>query len=114
MCRYKSEGDPNGRTDCDSLRDDNELVHQINEKLREEIRKLRKERRWIPLSESIPSDGMTVCVMACGISTVGFRSTRVVPFEWWTACEETKDFLPAGTSSVTHWQPLPPGPEDDR
>ena len=45
MCRYKSEGDPNGRSDCDSLRDDNEIVHGINEKLREEIRKLRKERQ---------------------------------------------------------------------
>jgi hypothetical protein len=71
-------------------------------------------RRWIPVTESIPSDGMTVCVMACGTSTVGFRSTRYEQFEWWTACEETKDFLPTETSSVTHWMPLPAPPETSK
>jgi hypothetical protein len=49
MCRYKSEGDPKGRSDCDSLREQNRLVHEMNENLREEIRKLREERRWVPV-----------------------------------------------------------------
>jgi hypothetical protein len=71
-------------------------------------------RRWIPVAESIPSDGRTVCVMACGTSTVGFRSTRFDGCEWWTACEETKDFLPTETSSVTHWMPLPSSPSDGK
>jgi hypothetical protein len=56
MCRYKSEGDPKGRSDCDSLRDDNALVHEMNEKLREEIRKLRKERQ-----EIVPPGMWKVC-----------------------------------------------------
>ena len=47
MCRYKSEGDPKGRSDCDSLRDENELVHRINEELREEIARLREENRLL-------------------------------------------------------------------
>ncbi len=70
-------------------------------------------RRWIPISESTPSADRTVCVMACGTSTVGFRSTRFDDCEWWTACEETKDFLPTETSSVTHWMPLPAPPQTD-
>ena len=75
-----------------------------------DIIRIATEPDWIPVTESIPSDGRTVCVMACGTSTVGFRSTRFDGCEWWTACEETKDFLPTETSSVTHWMPLPAPP----
>jgi hypothetical protein len=101
MCRYKSEGDPKGRSDCDSLRNDNALVHQTNEKLREEIRKLREERRWVPVSERLPEPGTIVIAFIngevmeatfCGGNGLHWQTDR-------------------GGFHATHWQPLPPGPE---
>ena len=53
MCRYKSEGDPNGLSDCDSLRRQNEMNHELIRDLREEIRVLREERRWVPVMGEI-------------------------------------------------------------
>ena len=45
MCRYKSEGDSSGLNDCDSLRRQNEMNHDLIRKLRAEIARLREERR---------------------------------------------------------------------
>jgi hypothetical protein len=53
MCRYKNEGDPQGRSDCDSLREENWRVHEMNQKLHEEIRKLREERMTVDEREAI-------------------------------------------------------------
>jgi hypothetical protein len=47
MCRYKSEGDPNGRSDCDSLREQNEMNHNLICKLRAEIARLREENETL-------------------------------------------------------------------
>ena len=103
MCRYKSEGDPKGRSDCDSLRDDNELVHRMNEKLREEIRKLREERRCVWTDYDGSQDFDTACGEKHSILP-GLELYDYCPFcgglvEQQDACEQELD------------EPLPPGPE---
>ena len=104
MCRYKSEGDPNGRSDCDSLREQNRLVHDINEKLREEIRKLRDERRWVSVGERLPEgDEEWVDIAGEWGDCVGWYDT----VEWHNVLD---DPCPG---EVTHWKKRTPGPEGD-
>ncbi len=106
MCRYQSEGDPKGRSDCDSLRDDNELVHGINEKLREEIRKLREKQMTVDEREAIEL-----------ALTLEWPHTS----EQWEAlagcvgpvCKVPDHKHKASIRRFLARQPLPPGPEGD-
>ena len=100
MCRYKSEGDPNGLSDCDSLRRENDMNHDLIRKLREEIRVLREERRWIPVGERLPPDDSLVDVAGPRGDSVGWYEWREFHF----ADEVFK-------GPVTHWRKRGPGPE---
>ena len=102
MCRYKSEGDPNGLSDCDSLRRQNEMNHDLIRDLREEIRVLREERRWVPVGERLP-DGDEEWVDIAGEwgDCVGWYDT----VEWHNVLD---DPCPG---EVKHWRKRGPGPE---
>ena len=102
MCRYKSEGDPKGLSDCDSLRRENDMNHDLIRQLREEIRVLREERRWIPVGERLP-DGDEEWVDIAGEwgDCVGWYDT----VEWHNVLD---DPCPG---EVTHWRKRSPGPE---
>ena len=72
----------------------------IEEQARE-IARLREERRWVPVSERLPKPGETVLMLMDGIDPVS---------GWY----ENGHFHNAyDTLYVTHWMPLPPGPEVD-
>ena len=72
----------------------------IEEQARE-IARLREERRWVPVSERLPKPGETVLMLMDGIDPVS---------GWY----ENGHFHNAyDTLYVTHWMPLPPGPEGD-
>ena len=79
-----------------------------------EMRRLREERRWVPVGERLPEHGDSVWV---------FDGTDVVIGEYWgtwqsygASCD--REGLNSETLlGITHWtdirQPLPPGPEGD-
>lgn len=74
-----------------------------------EIARLREERRWISVEERTPPVGEKVCV----IEEDGTRTLIgwIDPHHYcWTLGEELDSYA---TPKVTHWQPLPPGPEGD-
>jgi hypothetical protein len=72
----------------------------IEEQARE-IARLREERRWVPVGERLPKPGETVLMLMDGIDPVS---------GWY----ENGHFHNAyDTLYVTHWMPLPPGPEED-
>ena len=105
MCRYKSEGDPNGLSDCDSLRRENDMNHDLIRDLREEIRVLREERRWIPVGERLPEgDEEWVDIAGEWGDCVGWYDT----VEWHNVLD---DPCPG---EVTHWKKRTPGPEAKR
>ena len=104
MCRYKSEGDPNGLSDCDSLRRQNEMNHDLIRKLREEIRVLREERRWVPVGERLPPDNVAVL---CWVDGCGAEMVWREKGQWFLSFAG----YPISDSTYTHWQPLPTGPE---
>ena len=103
MCRYKSEGEPNGLSDCDSLRRENDMNHDLIRKLREEIRVLREERRWIPVGERLPPDEVWVDVAS------RFGDCHCLAWhdgEGWINVEGS-----SFPSEVTHWRKRGPGLE---
>jgi len=74
---------------------------------RSEIARLREERRWVPVGERLPEEGVEV-LWWCNSDDedrgvfVGERDRSLIAWgghEW---------FIDA---DFTHWQPLPPGPE---
>jgi hypothetical protein len=66
-----------------------------------EIARLREERRWVPVGEMLPKPGETVLMLMDGLDPVS---------GWY----ENGHFHNAyDTPYVTHWMPLPPGPEGD-
>lgn len=76
-------------------------------RLVEEVDRLREERRWIPVGERLPEEGVEV-LWWCDSDDqdrgvyVGKRDRSLIVWgshEW---------FIDA---DFTHWQPLPPGPE---
>ena len=73
-----------------------------------EIKRLRSERRWIPVSEQLPQRGEMVIVAFRG-HWGGKRQVSAEVF-WiddrggWTGCDSMKDGKP------THWMPLPEPP----
>jgi hypothetical protein len=115
MCRYKSEGDPNGLSDCDSLRRENDMNHDLIRTLREqnrvfcdevlrvraELTRLREERRWIPVGERLPDGEEWVDVAGLWGDSVGWHE----PSGWRNVDD---DPCPG---EVTHWRKRGPGPE---
>ena len=70
-----------------------------------EIRRLREERRWVPVGERLPEKYQRVIVAF----TPDSRGVVEV-------CEAVHDFgsdfeTDAGCYECSHWMPLPPGPE---
>jgi len=64
-----------------------------------EIARLREERRWVSVGERLPEPATTVLMLIDGIDPVS---------GWY----ENGHFHNAyDVANVTHWQPLPPGPE---
>ena len=100
MCRYKSEGDTNGLSDCDSLRRENEMNHDLIRKLREEIRVLREERRWISVGERLPDDETWMDVAGPWGEIIGYYDGD----QWLDTQSESLD-------EVTHFRERTPGPE---
>ena len=82
------------------LTDDNWLADMV-ELAAAEIARLREERRWVPVGERLPKPGETVLMLMDGSDPVS---------GWY----ENGHFHNAyDTPYVTHWMPLPPGPEGD-
>ena len=102
MCRYKSEGDPKGLSDCDSLRRENEMNDDLIRKLREEIRVLREERRWVPVGERLPDGDEWVDTAGPWGECVGWHDEK-----GWHDIDEDEHC----PSEVTHWRKRGPGPE---
>jgi hypothetical protein len=103
MCRYKSEGDPKGRSDCDSLREENWRVHEMNQKLHKEIRELRKERRIVAWGVQFPNGDIAP-----------FKNRQMAELQVKNA--NLRVSLAGGQSNALRLvalsiEPLPPGPE---
>ncbi len=73
-----------------------------------EIVKLREERRWVPVGERLPDDLRRVMVMAPGL--YGAQVAWILNGKWHDGIGYPDDAI---DGRVTHWQPLPPGPEGD-
>ena len=102
MCRYKSEGDPKGLSDCDSLRRENDINHDLIRTLREEIRVLREERRWIPVGERLPEGDEWVEMAGPWGECIGWHDDK-----GWHDIDEDEPC----PSEVMHWRKRGPGPE---
>ena len=81
----------------------------------DEIARLREERRWISVEERLPADDVHVFVWGKGWScpAIGWREHQphyIVPETIWTCGDEIDRGDPP--QDITHWQPMPPGPED--
>lgn len=75
-------------------------ARQIVPELLDEIERLREENRWIPVGERLPTaDKMVLCWTKDGV---------VVTVYWWDGWHTGR--LP---ETVTHWRPLPKGPEKE-
>ena len=79
-------------------------LQQQNDELRAEIRLLREERRWIPVGERLPDRMQTVWV----VSSLGAHAASLDSSGQWLDDEENPG------KKITHWQPLPPGPEGEQ
>lgn len=111
MCRYKSEGEPNGLSDCDSLRRENDMNHDLIRDLREEIRVLREERRWIPVGERLPKKFERQLIYDPTIPNFPRTNTHVVIGHFRGLDHLISPWHCPDGRGPTHWMPLPPGPE---
>jgi hypothetical protein len=74
-----------------------------------EIARLREERRWVPVGERLPEEGVEVLWWCNSYDEdrgvfVGKRDRSLIVLG-----SHTRFIDP----DFTHWQPLPPGPEGD-
>ena len=90
---------------CDAI--ECEAADEI-ERLRSEIARLREERRWISVEERLPDDLRRVMVMAPGL--YGAQVAWLLKGKWHDGIGYPDDAIDC---RVTHWMPLPPGPEGD-
>ena len=60
-----------------------------------------EERRWVPVGERLPDRMQTVWV----VSSLGAHAASLDSSGQWLDDEENPG------KKITHWQPLPPGPE---
>ena len=67
------------------------------------LAELVEERRWVPVGERLPDRMQTVWVL----SILGAHTASLDSFGQWLDDDEN----PA--NKITHWMPLPPGPEGD-
>jgi len=86
------------------------------ESLEDEIARLREERRWVPVGERLPEIDVPVLVrqQGCKYYEIGWREHRphyIVPETIWTLGDELDKGYPP--EKITHWMPMPPGPEGD-
>ena len=77
-------------------------------RLADEVERLREERRWVPVGERLPDDLRRVMVMAPGL--YGAQVAWILNGKWHDGIGYPDDAI---DGRVTHWQPLPPGPEGD-
>ena len=73
----------------------------------EEIARLREERRWIPVGERLPRFGRDVLA-----ATEPFEDgSRLMEVGSVVKCKWSLNGIHGDFPPVTHWMPLPPGPE---
>jgi len=99
------------------MTDDNWLADMV-EIAHDEIARLREERRWVPVGERLPELNEAnrfcfnclvccthgnVCEMTYEINTYAKQERNRQPRWKWEGMISMRE--------VTHWQPLPPGPE---
>ena len=76
--------------------------------LLDEIERLQAERRWIPVSERLPQDG--IFVLACSASNHSYivkkKTYPCGTIEWEDIC---RSYI--FRNVFDHWMPLPPPPE---
>jgi len=65
------------------------------------LEELVEERRWVPERERLPQRMQTVWVW----SSLGFHTASLDSFGQWLDNDENPG------KNITHWQPLPPGPD---
>jgi hypothetical protein len=97
--------------EIDRLREERRSIstlHHKVESLEAEIARLREERRWISVGERLPEDLRRVMVMAPGL--YGAQVAWLLNGKWHDGIGYPDDAI---DGRVTHWQPLPPGPEGD-
>ncbi len=97
------------------MTDDNWLADMV-ELACDEIARLREERRWVSVGERLPEIDVPVLVrqQGCEYHAIGWREHRphyIVPETIWTLGDELDKGYPP--EKITHWMPLPPGPEGD-
>ena len=68
------------------------------------LAELVEERRWVPVGERLPDD--TVECLVFHKRSKECRRAYVYKGDWW-------DGVYPITGNVTHWRPLPPGPEGE-
>ena len=95
----------NKPANCDCTATEREQFDEI-ESLKAEIARLREERRWVPVGERLPDDLRRVMVMAPGL--YGAQVAWLLNGKWHDGIGYPDDAI---DSRVTHWMPLPPGPE---
>ena len=76
-------------------------LHQKVESLEAENKKLREERRWIPVGEKLPTDDTWMDVAGPWGETIAWHT----PSDWRNQEEFDID--------VTHWRKRTPGPEGE-
>ena len=98
------EEDACGPTPIFSREEDAKFIahaREDNPALIAELRKLREESRWIPVTEWLPYEGESVLLTWGGHVLIGYHHERSDGF--YSVFERVDD--------VTHWRPLPKPPE---
>jgi len=78
------------------------------------IRHLEEQRRWIPVTEMLPEDDLYVLVyMLDGTTTCGYwhDNDGDTASGWFVVTGRIDEYYPDKDGYITHWQPLPEGPE---
>ena len=99
----------------EELRSISTLLQKV-ESLEAENARLREERRWVPVGERLPEIDVPVLVrqQGCEYHAIGWREHRphyIVPETIWTLGDDLDKGYPP--EKITHWMPLPLGPERD-
>ena len=82
---------------------DNWLADMV-EIARDEIARLREERRWVSVGERLPPDNVAVL---CWVDGCGAEMVWREKGQWFLSFTG----YPISDSTYTHWKPLPTGPE---
>ena len=96
----------NKPANCDCTAKEREQFDEIHE-LQAEIARLREERRWVPVGERLPELDSSVLV-AWGYPE---DEEQTVSQAWHYHLGLFTNLEDMEFHGVSHWQPLPPGPE---